>query len=345
MRPTPMILFALAALAPLPLLVLGVLWGGPWVLGGLVYIAVFALLLDQAVPYVAPDAPEGAEFPAADALLVALGLAHLAAMPLAVWGIAGDSGLDRGERLALFLGWGMFFGQISNPMAHELIHRGQRGLYRLGVAVYTSMLFGHHASAHRLVHHRHAATADDPNSAPRGMGFWRFLPRAWIGSFRAGLVAETQMRAKGARGLHPYAAYLGGGALALALGAALAGPAGAAVWAALGLYASSQLMLSDYVQHYGLRRRLMENGKPEPVGDRHSWNAPHWFTSAMMLNAPRHSDHHAHPARPYPALRLPPADRAPWLPYPLPFCAGVALIPPLWRRMIHPRLKPWEAPR
>lgn len=337
-----MALFAVASLAPLPLLLAGVAWGGPWVLGGLVYVGLFALLMDQAIPHVAPDAPEGAEFPAADALLVVLGLAHLAAFPLAVWGIAGDSGLSGGERVALFFGWGMFFGQISNPMAHELIHRGDRWLFRLGMAVYTSMLFGHHTSAHRHVHHRHAATDADPNSARRGESFWRFLPRAWIGSFRAGLGAENALRAKGARGLHPYAIYIGGGLAALALGAVLAGGAGVLAWAGLGLYASSQLMLSDYVQHYGLRRAMLPNGKPEPVDDRHSWNAPHWFTSGMMLNAPRHSDHHAHPARPYPALRLPPPDRAPWLPYPLPFCAGVALIPPLWRRMMHPRLKRWE---
>lgn len=341
----PMTLFAVASLAPLPLLLAGLAWGGVWVMGGLFYMTVLSLLLDQMIPMVAPDAPEGAEFPAADALLVVLGLSHLATLPLAVWGVAGDSGLGPAERVALFFGWGMFFGQVSNPMAHELIHRGDRWLFRLGVAVYTSMLFGHHTSAHRHVHHRHAATDDDPNSARRGESFWHFLPRAWIGSFRAGLAAENALRQKTRRGVHPYALYVGGALAALVLAGLLAGWAGVAVWAGMGLYASSQLMLSDYVQHYGLRRTTLPTGKPEPVDNRHSWNAPHWFTSGMMLNAPRHSDHHAHPARPYPALRLPPPDQAPWLPYPLPFCAGVALIPPLWRRMMHPRLKQWEGRR
>ncbi|MGB8814941.1 MAG: alkane 1-monooxygenase [Paracoccaceae bacterium] len=339
---SPMALFAAASLMPLALLALGLWLGGLWVLGGLLYMAVLTALLDQFIPLVAPDAPEGAEFPAADALLVALAIGHLAAMPVAVWAIAGAGDLSGFGRMALFLGFGQYFGQVSNPMAHELIHRGNRSLFRLGMVVYISMLFGHHTSAHRLVHHRHVCSDLDPNSALPDESYYRFAPRAWIGSFRAGLVAETALRAKGARGIHPYAIYIGGAALALALGYAIAGLPGVVTWAALSLYATAQLLLSDYVQHYGLTRARTTDGKLEAVGDKHSWNAPHWFSSAVMLNAPRHSDHHAHPTRPYPALRLPDPDRAPWLPYSLPTCAVIALFPTLWRRMMKRRLAAWQ---
>jgi alkane 1-monooxygenase len=101
--------------------------------------------------------------------------------------------------------------------------------------------------------------------------------------------------------------------------------------------------MSDYVQHYGLARATGRNGKPEPVGVRHSWNSPHVMSSALMLNAPRHSDHHAHPARPYPALRLPDAADAPHLPWPLPVACTLALFPPLWKRAIRPHLAKWKA--
>jgi alkane 1-monooxygenase len=59
-----------------------------------------------------------------------------------------------------------------------------------------------------------------------------------------------------------------------------------------------------------------------------------------MLNAPRHSDHHAHPARAYPALRLGAADTPgrPVLPRSLPVMATLAMVPPLWRRMMDPRV-------
>lgn len=338
----PMILFSLAALSPLALLLWGIWMGGLWVLPGLLYMGLLTALLDHLIPLVAPDAPEGAEFPAADALLVALGVAHLLAFPLAVWAIAGDSGLSLAARVVVFLGFGQFFGQVSNPAAHELIHRGSRGLFRLGMAVYVTLLNGHHTSAHRLVHHRHVATPDDPNSARGDESFYAFLPRAYFGSFRAGLRAENARRAAQPGGLHPYALYIGGALLCLGLGALIAGLPGLLVWLALAAYATAQLMLSDYVQHYGLSRARLPDGRLEPVGDRHSWNAPHWFSSGVMLNAPRHSDHHAHPARPYPALRLPPPDAAPWLPYSLPLCAMIALFPRRWRRLMQPRLAAWN---
>ena len=332
-------LFAIASLAPLPLFAAGLWLGGTWVWGVFLYMAIFVALLDQVIPYVAGDVPEGAEYPAADALLVAVAVGHLVAFPMAVWGVAGPSGLGLWERAGLFLGCGLWFGQVSNPVAHELIHRGNRWLFRLGALVYVTMLFGHHTSAHRHVHHRYAASQDDPNTARSGEGFYAFFLRAWTGSFIQGWAAES----KRGHWLHPYAWYLGGAMVALIFGDVLAGLWGVLAWGALALHAQVQLLLSDYVQHYGLMRTLRD-GRLEPVGARHSWNAPHWFSSALMVNAPRHSDHHAHPARPYPALRLPDAAEAPMLPWPLPMACTMALIPSLWKRAIRPHLRKWQVP-
>ncbi len=344
-RPVPMALFALASITPLALFGLGMVWGGAWVLAGLVYMTVLAAVLDQIAALCLGDASEGAEFPAADALLVALAVGALALMPVSVWAIAGGSGLSVGAKVAVFFGAGLWMGQVANPAAHELIHRPNRSLFRLGALVYSVMLFGHHTSAHRLVHHRHAASAKDPNSARSGEGYYAFLIRAWIGSFRKGLQAEAHLQARAERpGVHPYAGYIAVAALCLIVGSLIAGLSGALVWAALAFHAQSQLLLSDYVQHYGLTRARKPDGRLEPVGPRHSWNAPHWFSAAFMLNAPRHSDHHAHPGRPYPALRLPGPDAAPRLPWPLPMACMIALCPPLWKRAIRPHLNRWRNP-
>jgi alkane 1-monooxygenase len=332
-------LFALATLAPVALLAAAPL-GGVWAVLPLLYLTLFAAALDQFVPLVAPDAPEGAEFPAAEALLLAVAGAHFALLPLVVWAVAGESGLAATDRGLILAAAGLWVGQVAVPAAHELIHRPGRWRFRLGAAIYASILFGHHASAHRLVHHVHAASRQDPNTARAGEGYWRFLPRAWAGSFRAGLVAEAARRRPGAP--HPYAGYLAGSALALAVASLAAGGWGVSAWVVLSLHAQSQLLLSDYVQHYGLARRILPDGRLEPVSDRHSWNAPHWFTGAMMLHAPRHSDHHAHPARPYPALRLPPGGAAPVLPWALPVACVIALVPPLWRRAMAPHLARWR---
>lgn len=341
-RPLPLAAFALASLLPLPLIGLGAMQGGVWLWLAFLYMAILAILLDQIIPLTA-GTWDGAEFPAADALLVTVALGQLAALPMAVWAIAGDSGLSMTERVLLFFAAGFWFGQVAHPAAHELIHRPRRELFRLGAAVYVSLLFGQHASAHRLVHHRHVASPQDPNTARAGEGFYRFAWRAWRGSFRDGMRAETDLRARGQwTGLHPYAAYLAGSVAALVLALLIAGLPGLLVWILLALHAQSQILLSDYVQHYGLSRALRPDGRLEPVGPQHSWNTAQWFSSALMLNAPRHSDHHANPSRPFPALRLPPEDLAPRLPWPLPLACAMALMPRLWHRAIRPHLARWR---
>lgn len=338
MRSIPVTLFAVTAASPLALLALGITLGGFWPLAALAYMTLAAVTLDLLLPRTTGSSDD-TEFPAANALLTALGLSALGALPLLTWAIAGPSGQSPLARAALFLAGGLWLGQVAHPAAHELIHR-PRPLFTLGVAVYTALLFGHHASAHRLVHHRLVATADDPNTARAGEGYYRFLLRAWSHSFRKGRAAETALR-QTTPGLHPYAIYLTGAALALTLATLIAGLPGLLTWTGLSLHAGSQILLSDYVQHYGLTRHLLPNGKPEPVTAAHSWNTPHWFSAALMLNAPRHSDHHTHPQRPYPALDLP--DDAPLLPWPLPLACLIALVPPLWRRKMRPELARWQA--
>ncbi len=323
--------FAFATLLPAALLVAGALWGGIWIWLASASVGLLWLVMDPLTML----APREGAFPAGDGLLALLGVLQLAFLPLAIWALTGRlHGIDW---VAGFIGFGLFFGQVGNPAAHELIHRSDRRLMRLGAMVYVAFLFGHHTSAHRLVHHAQVATPGDPNSARRGLGFWRFLPRAWIGSFRAGLAAERALAARApGRRRNPYALYVGGGAV-LILGTALSfGLLGVAIYLALAAHAQSQLLVSDYVQHYGLRRSKGPDGRFEPVSVRHSWNAAGWYSSAATLNAPRHSDHHAHPAKPYPQLILP--DGAPVLPAPLPAMALLALVPPLWRKVMDPRL-------
>ncbi|MCP1169804.1 alkane 1-monooxygenase, partial [Limimaricola sp. ASW11-118] len=310
-----------------------------WALAAPLALALLTAALDEIGARLAPPRP-GAEFPAFAMLNLAIGVAHFGLLAGVVWALSGGW-LGPLEKAGLFAAAGLWLGQVSNANAHELIHASARGPRRLGVAVYVSLLFGHHASAHPLVHHVRVATPDDPATARRGEGFWRYAPRAWRGSFREGLRMESARRRGHPRWRHPYLHYAGGAALALGLSALLTGWRGFAAHLALAGFAQLQLLLSDYVQHYGLERARGPDGRVEPVGARHSWNSPHPVSSWMMLNAPRHSDHHARPARPYPALDLPRA--APMLPRSLPVMAWLALWPRGWRRVMDPRVAAWRA--
>lgn len=334
-----MMRFSVATLAMVALLAAALVLGPPFGALALVYVSVFTWFMDRIAALAAADHP-GQEFPFGDGLSVLLGILHVPLLYGGVWKIAEGTSTTL-DKLLIFMALSLFIGQVGNSNAHELIHRSPRWMRRLGMVVYSSILFGHHTSAHVRVHHVHAATDLDPNSARKGETFYAFAARAWIGSFRKGLAAESALRRRGRKGVHPYAVYAVLSALSLALAGALAGIGGILALLCISAYAQTQLLLSDYVQHYGLRRRPLPSGKPEPVGPQHSWNAPCSFSSALMLNAPRHSDHHAHPTRPYPGLDI---DRAtmPILPHSLPVMAAIALVPPLWRRVMDRRADRWS---
>ncbi|MGX9354771.1 alkane 1-monooxygenase [Roseobacteraceae bacterium S113] len=336
-----MIWFAIASTTPAALLGAGALWGGLWPILGLLSITVLVFFLDKLASRALPEdkAHDGL------ALSMWLGAVHLALLPLLVWTIGAGAHLDVVDKIILLTGAGLWFGQVSNSNAHELIHRSARWPRRLGNILYSSILYGHHATAHVRIHHVHAATDDDPNSARVGEGFWSFALRCATGEYVEGLRAENAARARKSSQprllTHPY---LRDGAVSLAslaLAFALAGVSGVIVLLILAVYAAWQLILSDYVQHYGLRRQRLPNGKLEPMGPQHSWNAPRWYSSAMMLNAPRHSDHHMHPGRPFPALELD-RETMPTLPQSLPVMAVIALVPPFWHRLMDHRAQRWR---
>jgi alkane 1-monooxygenase len=332
--------FGLVTLGLVAVLICASLFGGTWVWAALGIITVFAYGIDRLTPEVWGNPDPGSEFPVSDPLNVVLAVAHFVVLALVVRALAG-AGLSVAEKLGLFVTAALFAGQIGHPNAHELIHRPNRWLRPLGKAVYCTILFGHHASSHPLVHHVHVGTVLDPVSAPKGRGFWRFFPRAWIGSYWAGHAAEAKRYAGKGIWAQPYVHYTLGAVLTLMSSYLIGGVFGLFVMVALGFYAQLQIFLSDYCQHYGLRRKMLENGKVEPVGPQHSWNTPHRFSGAMMLNAPRHSDHHTHPGRKYPGLQLV-GETMPMLPYSLPMMAVIALMPPLWRRIMDPRVARWS---
>ncbi|NKX44373.1 alkane 1-monooxygenase [Roseicyclus persicicus] len=328
--------YALVTLVPALLIALGAtVWGFASVLA-LLWLTLIAAGMDRLLA--PPRLDDHDHAPWSDRLAAGLGVVHLGLLAL-VLAALGDPRFGFGETLALFFAAASFFGQVSHPNAHELIHRKPPLLRGLGAAVYTSVGFGHHVSAHRLVHHRHVGTEEDPNTPLPGEDFWTYLPRAWRGSFEAGLQSEAdrlERRGLPAQSLrNPYVAWVGGAALALVAAFALGGLGGGLAWIGLAALFGAQVLMSDYIQHYGLQRLELPNGRREPVGPHHSWNAPRGFSSYLMMNAPAHSEHHLHPDRPYD--RLDPQADVPTLPWSLPVMAVLATIPPVWHRMMDRR--------
>ena len=129
---------------------------------------------------------------------------------------------------------------------------------------------------------------------------------------------------------------------ALALQAALYAALGAAFgWAGIVLFVGQSLvaifltLAIDYTQHYGVVRRETTPGRLERVRPRHSWTSDH-ASNRSTFNLGLHADHHLAPARAYSALENAAASLQ--TPFGYPGLVLLAMVPPLWYRVMNPRL-------
>lgn len=113
------------------------------------------------------------------------------------------------------------------------------------------------------------------------------------------------------------------------------------------------MKISNYFQHYGLRRIRLPGGRYERVSARHAWSADYRFSNWMFFNMQRHSDHHVSAGRRYPLLQYRDEDESPQLPGSYGKMFGLAIRPkrffetmdPLvdqWRAHFYPEIKDWR---
>ena len=330
---------ALTALAIFTLLpVLGARAGWPWLSLAMTFVAI--PLLDA---WVGPARRGGAERVLPRALAAWLPRAQVPLQAaLLVQAVALLPSLTAIEAVVLALSVGTVTGGIGITVAHELGHRAARLDRVLARVLLVSVGYGHFYVEHNRGHHVRVATAADPASAPRGMNVYRFLLRSIGGSFVHAWRLEAMRLARlGRPALHPSNWVLTGSLLWLALLALAAFAGGLAVagfLAGQALWAVALLEIVNYIEHYGLRRRRLPNGRPEPVRPEHSWNADFVVSNWLLFNLQLHSDHHAHVERPFETLRTVP--QAPQLPAGYPTMVLIALVPPLWFAVMDARLPP-----
>ncbi len=301
--------------------------------------AVGAVALTALLPAPGPDP---ARVPAALGrwLPRAFGPAQLAVVLL---GARAAGSADPAAFASLVLGLGVYGTTFGINVAHELIHAHKRHDRLLGGLLLSMVCTGSFQVEHLRGHHRDVATAADPASAPAGRSLYAHLPQAVLGNWRKGWALETARLRRQGRSLagHGLLRWAACSAALVALAGLLWGPAAAAFVLLQGLVARITLEVVNYVEHYGLRRARRADGRPVPVGPAHSWSSEHRLSRALLLNLPRHADHHAHAARPWTALRPHPAG--PVLPAGTGAMVLLALVPPLWFRVMDPWLAAQQA--
>ena len=264
---------------------------------------------------------------------------QLAATVVGCWLMTRGGGLSVVDRLGIATTLGMINGVAINT-AHELGHKTEhleRWFARVALA---PSGYGHFVIEHNRGHHVRVATPEDPASSRLGETFWEFWPRTVAGSVRNGWRLErTRLRRMGKRTWSPRNDVLNAWAMTLVLWAALIALFGWGITPYLllqAVLAFSLLEAVNYLEHYGLRRELLPNGRYERVTPRHSWNSNHLTTNLFLYHLQRHSDHHANPTRRYQALRH--FEESPQLPAGYAAMILLAYVPPLWRRVMDKRV-------
>ena len=236
---------------------------------------------------------------------------------------------------------GLMTGTAGITAAHELIHRLARAERGVGLLLLGMVGYQHFRIEHVYGHHRNAGTDDDPASARLGEGFPAFFARSVAGGLAGAWRIECARRR--ARGLRVCA--LGNRCLQylvvqLLLCGAILGAFGAAalLFFLLQCFVAVHLLEAvNYVQHYGLRRAQRADGLPTSLTARQVWDSDSPFSALFTFNLSTHAAHHLRALQP--AHELGAHAQAPRLPLSFFLMVFLALIPPLWFRLMDHRAR------
>jgi len=237
---------------------------------------------------------------------------------------------------------GIITGGFGITIAHELVHRPSKWQRGLGVWILATVNYAVFRIEHVHGHHRHVATPDDPASAKKGENIYFFIPKAIVGVFKGAKKIEDKRIAKLKIAgpwkyiFHRCYQYHLSSILLIAGFYFLFGLKGVYIFLLQSFVAISLLEMVDFIEHYGLQRKIKENGKYEPVGPEHSWDTNFLLTNTSLYNLGKHAHHHQSASLSYQSLIN--TEGAHNYPFGYSTAVILALIPPLWRKVVDPLL-------
>lgn len=235
---------------------------------------------------------------------------------------------------------GMLCGTFGINVAHELGHRKNKFEQTLAKISLLSSLYMHFFIEHNKGHHKNVATPQDPSSARYNEWLYSFYFRTIIYSYlSAWHIANNEMKKRGesifslqnemlqahiiqvlfVAGIN---FFFGGWITVYFLGAAFMG--------------ILLLETVNYIEHYGLQRQRTSENSFERTMPSHSWNSNHAIGRILLFELSRHSDHHYLASRKYQILKH--HDNSPQLPTGYPGTMLLALLPPLWFKIMNKRI-------
>ena len=268
---------------------------------------------------------------------------QLTALSLAVVRI----GAGTPESLQAVIVEGLSMGVVSGlgiNVAHELMHRPGKAERALAEVLMTAASYTHFCVEHVYGHHKHVATPDDPASARLNESVYRFLPRTlWGSAVSAWRIEGHRIRTAGIATLSLKNRQLRYPLVLLLVYLAcflVGGPRAVLFFALQSAVGILLLEVINYIEHYGLSRQREATGRYQRCDPTHSWNASERLTNWFLFHLQRHADHHALASRPFASLRH--LDESPQMPTGYAGMILLALVPPVWKRVMNARVAEWK---
>jgi alkane 1-monooxygenase len=244
------------------------------------------------------------------------------------------------ETVGLILSLGIIIGTCGINVGHELGHRQTKYEQFFSKVLLLPALYMHFFIEHNQGHHKNVATPEDPATSRLGENVYAFFVRSVSQSYLNAWKLENGRLLKMDKKVFSFEnemmrfqviqlIYLIGLILLfniqITIQLILAGIIGFLL-----------LELVNYIEHYGLKRKRLDSGRYEPVQPHHSWNSNHDVGRIVLYELTRHADHHFKSTRKYQTLRH--FEAAPQLPFGYPAAMLMALVPPIWFRVMNDQI-------
>jgi alkane 1-monooxygenase len=256
-----------------------------------------------------------------------------------------DPDLTWFERVGRVLAMGLSCGVLGINVAHELGHRHTWYEKLMAKLLLLSTLYMHFFIEHNRGHHRWVSTDRDAASARYGESLYAFWLRSIIQGYFSAWRLEIERVRKTGKFVWGWEnemvrfSVLQAGFVAWIFVAF--GPLSGVCFLAAAIIGWLLLETVNYIEHYGLSRKKLGENYYEKVLPVHSWNSDHVMGRIMLFELTRHSDHHYHSGRKYQVLRH--FEQSPQLPTGYPGMMLLALVPPLFFAVMHPRIRQLQA--
>ena len=320
---------------------LGILIGGPYVYLSVVYTFVFIPILEVNLKQDNHTHSEEEKInrnlnPLFDLLLylnipIVYGIFFLSLNTLLVT----DS---TSEIIGIILSASIVMATNGINVGHELGHRKSLLSRTCSKLLYLPCQYMHFFIEHNYGHHINVATPDDPATAKYKQNLYSF----WISSVSKTYVSawKIQLRLLKVSKLGFFSIkndmmfYTFFQILFLFLIYYNYGLTITAFSLLMSIVSFLFLETINYIEHYGLMRKMKPNGRYERVEPHHSWNSNHTVGRIVLYELTRHSDHHFISSKKYQVLES--IEDSPQLPYGYPTSILISFFPPLWFKIMNP---------